>query len=355
MSLRKVHMESKTCFIIMPFSSAGKLVKSDLDYIYSEIFKKALEEFEIEGVKYFSSIVRYESKVGSIIEGIIKNLNEADLVIADLTSLNPNVMYELGVRHSLKRGTIILSQDLNKLPSDLRDYLTVEYKYSTTTKTQKSHFDKFKIELHKSIRELIQTDKYDSPVLSYFKEKKRFRNEDQIDILKANAIKIDVMEYEFEHLQHIINAVYNDKNNTNNSETAYQIFSIKLNNFSIALNDLDIQFNSGIFYEQIINSKTLIEEVIKTFSLGHYYSVFPSQDLINLKSPKTIRECIEKPIVNIFDTLNDKELTDTNIRELFKEGGILDIQLMDYLAEYVEKKTKELGLDPEEIEKVLTS
>ncbi len=91
-------MDKKSCFIIMPFSRANvgeqKLDEKTLTYIYEEMIKKAISEYKQDDKIIFNEISRYNSKVGSIVSGIAKNLNSSDLVVADLTGLNPNVMYE---------------------------------------------------------------------------------------------------------------------------------------------------------------------------------------------------------------------------------------------------------------------
>jgi hypothetical protein len=52
---------------------------------------------------------------------------EADLVVADLTDGNPNVYYELGLAHALRKRVILLTQEAAALPFDLRAYRVVEY------------------------------------------------------------------------------------------------------------------------------------------------------------------------------------------------------------------------------------
>lgn len=92
-------MEIRSCFILMPFSKTDTLNQADLDCIYSDMLKRAVEEYVVDGKKYFGHVERFNTKVGSIISGIVNNLNNAELVIAVLTGLHPNVMYQLGVRH----------------------------------------------------------------------------------------------------------------------------------------------------------------------------------------------------------------------------------------------------------------
>jgi hypothetical protein len=75
--------------------------------------------------------VRRSNSKGDILAEIIYDLDRAELVVADLTSLNPNVMYELGIRHAFTKKTIVLTQDLSELPFDLRAYHCIQYKWQT--------------------------------------------------------------------------------------------------------------------------------------------------------------------------------------------------------------------------------
>ena len=76
---------------------------------------------------YFSNAAT-EDNQQNILADIIRPLHEADIVLADLTGLNPNVMYELGVAHSFNKKTIIITQDdLSNLPFDLKQYRTKKY------------------------------------------------------------------------------------------------------------------------------------------------------------------------------------------------------------------------------------
>lgn len=66
---------------------------------------------------------------------IIEPIYKADVVIADLTGLNPNVMYELGIAHTFNKKTIVITKDdLSKLPFDLKQYRAKDYS---------THFKKF--------------------------------------------------------------------------------------------------------------------------------------------------------------------------------------------------------------------
>jgi tetratricopeptide (TPR) repeat protein len=93
-------------FVAMPFGSKpgpdGKPI--DFNRVYSEYIRPALESAGLEPFRADEEI-----RAGNIIADMFQELLVADLVIADLTIENPNVWYELGVRHALRaRGVVIL-------------------------------------------------------------------------------------------------------------------------------------------------------------------------------------------------------------------------------------------------------
>jgi len=57
----------------------------------------------------------------------VHNIDRASLIVAELTSSNPDVFYELGIAHGLLKPVVLLSQDLNEVPFDLRSYNIVAY------------------------------------------------------------------------------------------------------------------------------------------------------------------------------------------------------------------------------------
>ena len=76
-----------------------------------------------------------EDNQQNILADIIPPIYYADIVIADLTGLNPNVMYELGIAHSFNKKTIMITRDeLGCLPFDLKQYRAKDYS---------THFKKF--------------------------------------------------------------------------------------------------------------------------------------------------------------------------------------------------------------------
>ena len=64
---------------------------------------------------------------GRITDQILAAIQDADIVIADLTGNNPNVMYELGFSHALGKSAIILNQNVHASPFDVKDLRQIVY------------------------------------------------------------------------------------------------------------------------------------------------------------------------------------------------------------------------------------
>jgi hypothetical protein len=96
---------------------------------YTNIIKPAVEGVLQDGARVFDAVrADFITKTGSINKSVIQHIYNAELVIADLTDLNPNVFYELGVRHALRNGTILVALEGTKLPFDVGDLRSVFYK-----------------------------------------------------------------------------------------------------------------------------------------------------------------------------------------------------------------------------------
>lgn len=107
----------RTCFVIMPFSSTESCSEEEWTLIFEALFKPAVESAGLDYECHRSVATR-----GNIVSLILQALDEAYVVLADLTDQNANVFYELGVRHSLKDRTILVAQKNDDIPFDLRAY-----------------------------------------------------------------------------------------------------------------------------------------------------------------------------------------------------------------------------------------
>lgn len=108
-------IDREFAFVLMPFDP-------EFDGIFQDLIKAPLTDVGYN-VKRADNIANQQN----ILKDIIESIATADLVIADLTALNPNVMYELGIAHAINPYTIMIIQDIQQLPFDLRPYRVHEY------------------------------------------------------------------------------------------------------------------------------------------------------------------------------------------------------------------------------------
>lgn len=99
-------------FVAMPY---GRKQDIDFDAVYAEYLKPALER---AGFEVFRA--DEERRAGDIRTDMFQELLLADLVVVDLTLDNPNVWYELGVRHALRaRGVLLVQSERPYQPFDI--------------------------------------------------------------------------------------------------------------------------------------------------------------------------------------------------------------------------------------------
>jgi hypothetical protein len=114
----KFIVNPKLCFVLMPF-------KTDLNPVYTDHIKKVLEALEMtcrRADDIFSN--------APIIEDIWESINQARIIIADLTGKNPNVFYEVGIAHVIGKPVVLITQSMDDLPFDLRHLRNIVYEYT---------------------------------------------------------------------------------------------------------------------------------------------------------------------------------------------------------------------------------
>jgi hypothetical protein len=108
----------KTGFVIMPF-------RPSFDHLYRDVLSVVLRE---HGLIPIRADEIYSTR--AIVDDIVQGIAAATAVIADTTGRNPNVNYELGVAHTLKKPTIIITQSLRDVPFDYKHRRVHAYRMS---------------------------------------------------------------------------------------------------------------------------------------------------------------------------------------------------------------------------------
>jgi uncharacterized protein (TIGR02996 family) len=111
------------CFVIMPYGGSDERLQRHFSGVYQSIIVPA-------AVKAGYDVKRSDitGEPGNITQDIIRDLADADIVIADLTGANANVFFELGIRHVLRKsGTVHIIDENHQMPFDIRQYRAIEY------------------------------------------------------------------------------------------------------------------------------------------------------------------------------------------------------------------------------------
>lgn len=112
-------MTDKKCFIIMPISTPPELISDYKDY--NDHFLRVMEYLFIPAIKEAGfEPIKPITKGSDIIHGlIISNLESSDLVLCDMSTKNPNVFFELGIRTALNKPVCLVKDPfLKKVPFD---------------------------------------------------------------------------------------------------------------------------------------------------------------------------------------------------------------------------------------------
>lgn len=111
----QVKRELPNVFVVMQFSQP-------YNELYSEVIKPVCESFGLR-------VQRVDECYGpgQIISDIERQIAEAAVIIADISPLNPNVYYEVGYSHALRKPTILIADKDTKLPFDVSSFRTLFY------------------------------------------------------------------------------------------------------------------------------------------------------------------------------------------------------------------------------------
>ncbi len=164
-------MNEKICFVIMGFGKKKDPYTNrtiDLDQTYHKIIYPSVVASSYKCIRADEIL-----DSGTIDRSMYALLYKADLVIADITTDNPNALYELGIRHALKPfSTIIIKGSESKLPFDLGHTRILSYEHLgneiSVTEAQRSVR-----ELKRLIKAITENPVLDSPLYTYIPKTKQ--------------------------------------------------------------------------------------------------------------------------------------------------------------------------------------
>lgn len=263
----KVNTEKK-CFVIMPFSTPDGYPDKHFDSVYETIIKPAIEEAGFE-----SDRVDVDCICDNIINKILKGLAESEMVVCDLSSRNPNVMYELGIRQAYGKKVVLIQDERTDRIFDVSGINTILYNsgrvYEDVLKSQK--------EITKAIKETYAAD--DISIMSIAKincapAEQELPSEKQTTELMLrtilNSIRQLEVKYDIINLSNRRNERVNISSEVNVIDEKYQFYRNKaqelLNDPDCTVVDLDAflkQLNNFLGLIDMSNTSQLYKSRIK--------------------------------------------------------------------------------------------
>lgn len=127
---------NKSCFVIMPIADCEGYEKGHFAHVYNDIIKPAIEKTE------FMAIRADEVKETNLIHlDILKKLIDAPIAVCDLSTRNPNVLFELGIRQAFDKPVVLIQEKGTPKIFDIAPLRYLEYskemKYHEVLESQK--------------------------------------------------------------------------------------------------------------------------------------------------------------------------------------------------------------------------
>lgn len=115
--------KQEMCFVIMPISNQGDYPSGHFTKVYEQIIQPAVREAGYEPYRVDENTI-----CDAIISKIFKAIQECPMAICDLSSRNPNVLYELGLRQAYDKPVVLIQDEKTEKIFDISGISTVFYK-----------------------------------------------------------------------------------------------------------------------------------------------------------------------------------------------------------------------------------
>lgn len=131
------------CFVLMPISDVAGYDSGHFGRVYEHLIKPSIINAGFTPIRSDDT-----TKTDYIVVGIIQKIVESEMVLCDLSARNPNVMYELGIRHAFNKPVALLRDKKTDKIFDIQGLRTIEYddslRVDSVQKDQKKIMDSIK-------------------------------------------------------------------------------------------------------------------------------------------------------------------------------------------------------------------
>lgn len=254
--------EDKKCFIVTPIGSDNSDTRRAAEGVIDAVIIPTLGKLGFKSDNI--SVAHRMSNPGSINKQVIQRILDDDLVIVNLTGLNPNVMYELAVRHAARKPVVQICEVDTRLPFDITEERTIFYTNDMLGTVLLS--DKLKT----AVPEVLHDENPDNPIYR---------------VVESNLIKASPLE---DKDKYILNRL--DKIETLISNITYPNSEFA-NNFN-SINSMSHELN--------LKARLLIHENIDTTAVMNTIA-----DYVKTTARKVTIELVTVRILSINDQVKD--------------------------------------------------
>lgn len=172
------------CFVIMPISDPTEYENGHFKRVFEHLIKPACSELNMQ-------VVRADDvkNTNFIILDILRRIISADLVICDLSSKNPNVLYELGIRQAFDLPVVLMKDSQTQRIFDIQGVRTIEYDESLRIDTV--HRDRES--LKKAAESTLSNHDHDGSSLIRLLSVKKAELADTAELSEGTALILDAI------------------------------------------------------------------------------------------------------------------------------------------------------------------
>ena len=239
--------EKPKCFVMMPFSDSIDYETNHFTKVFEQIISPAIIKAGYDVVRVDQNKIS-DQIINKIIEGIV----ECDMAICDLSTNNPNVLYELGLRHAFDKPVVLIKDNKTSKIFDIQGISIIPYR------SERLYDEVLEdIDLITNAINANKSNKSGYSVLNLVKLRRATYNENDIDSSTSNINTA---------LLHQIIAMLTtqkQENNDNNSYVIYKSTEVFISNTSSRVDELSSIIKDSINGGLIINSEKIETELIR--------------------------------------------------------------------------------------------
>ncbi len=340
------------CFVIIGYGKKdsyanGKLRILDLNQTYSILIKPVFKSLDIDCYRAIDKNLNE-----SIDKIMLQEIKNADIVVADISTLNANVMWELGVRHSLKpHHTIMICEEeqMSSIPFDVNRFVVHKYTHSEQG-IPYLEVERFRDYLTKLVKGILESDSQgtDSPVFTFL-ENETMANKAQ-EILKNQTNIYEKLGSGHTNLHSLMNSEIEDDNILINKPKIVEMEQNKMNpvhessheTFATIMNKAEEAKNDKDYEKALEFLATAKTHASKNMTLRDNLPTIISRQALctyKLKKPNELEALINGKI--ILEALNPQQSQDVEVIglsgainkrlcEITHETRYLDSAIEDY-------------------------